>query len=179
MIYETIYDQFAVIVAHTAAKLGYAVRYEWGHPLEISDILKSLSKMPTKAETKFPLVALFTDIQEIKGDSSAIQAEVKLHLIIAINTLSKYSSRERLEINFKPKLYPIYNQLLKSICQQGFYVEGVPGSLEHNYYDRFRYGKTGIYSNTGEIFQDKIDCVEIENLKLTVLKQYCKTNRNL
>lgn len=170
-----IYDQFAVIVAHVATKLGIDIKYIWGHPLEVSDVLDQLAKMPTKAAKKYPLIALFTDIQE----SHDTQVTVKLHLIIAVNTRPEYSSTERATKNFKPTLYPIFEQLKKSICQSGYYMEGYPDRLSMTKTDRFRYGKTGIMSNTGEIFKDRIDCIEIENLNLTMLKQFCKNDSNI
>lgn len=173
-----IYDQFTVIVADVAAKLAIDIKYIWGHPLEVSDQLDQLAKMPTKAAKKYPLIALFTDIPESTGSDGSVTAEVKLHLIIAVNTKPHYTAVERATLNFKPTLYPIFEQLKKSICRSGFYVEGYPDKLVMTKTDRFRYGKTGIMSNTGEIFKDRIDCIEIESLNLTMLKQSCKNGNN-
>ena len=169
-----IYDQFTVIVADVATKLEIDIKYIWGHPLEVSDQLDQLSKMPTKAAKKYPLIALFTDIQE-QHDT---KISIKIHLIIAVNTLARYTAIERATLNFKPTLYPIFEQLKKSICRSGYFVEGYSDRLVMTKTDRFRYGKTGIYANSGEIFKDKIDCIEIENLNLTMLKQSCKNGNN-
>lgn len=169
----TIYDLFGLIVADVEEQLNIDISYMWGHPIEVSEILEQLSKMPTKAAKKYPLIALFTDVPEAKGNAR-IEAEIKLHLIIAVNTLQSYSSSQRLEKNFTPTLYPIYDQLLKSICYSGYFVGCTPGDLEHTKTDRFRYGKTGIYANSAEIFKDKIDCIEIENLKLLKRFANCK-----
>jgi hypothetical protein len=174
-----VYNQFSAIVASVAIKMGYAVKYMWGHPLEVSEQLDQLSKMPAKAATKYPLIALFTDISESRGTEPSIEAEVKVHLIIAVNTLIRYTSAERLTKNFIPILYPVYDQLLKSIAESGYYTQGRVAKLIHTKTDRFRYGKTGIYANTGEIFKDKIDCIEIENLNLSIIKQTCKNDSNI
>jgi len=167
------------IVTDTATALSLDIAYLWGHPLEISERLDQLAKMPAKAAKKYPLVCLFTDIPETRGADVKIEAEVKLHLIIAVSTLARYTTQERFTLNFEPKLYPIYEELLKQICWSGYYAEGYPAKLQHTKTDRFRYGKTGIYANTGEIFKDRIDCIEIENLQLSMIHQECKLTSNL
>lgn len=162
---------FTYIVAHTAVKSGIAVSYQYGHPIEIIENLQDMTGNLTQSASKFPLIALFTDVQETKGLNDGVTSEVKLHLIIATLTLSSYKSPERLTLNFTPVLYPIYNQLLKSIASSGYFLNPNAEKIEHEKVDRFFWGKNGLYLNTGNVFNDYIDCIEVSNLKLNLKKQ--------
>lgn len=166
-----LYYQFSLIVADVATKTNIPVSYLWGHPIEIIENLRYMSLDPTIAADKYPLIALFTDISETKGKDSGYESDVSLHLIIAINTLKRYSSEERLLNNFIPFLYPIYFQLLKSIAQSPNFHPAIWQNLEHEKSDRFFWGKNGLYLNTGNVFDDLLDVIEIQNLKLTLKRK--------
>ena len=167
----TIYDMFTSIVAHTATKSGIAVSYQYGHPIEIIENLQEMSLNLTQSAAKYPLIALFTDVSETKGEADGVDMSVKLHLIIATLTLNSYKSPERLTLNFTPVLYPLYEQLLKSIASSGYFLNPNAEKIEHEKVDRFFWGKNGLYLNTGNVFNDYVDCIEVSNLKLTVKKQ--------
>lgn len=158
-------DQFTVIVADVATKLGSAVLYQWGPIAEIDATLNQMTANLTQSESKYPLVALFTDIPEKRGFDSGIDSTVNLHLIVACLTDPTYTAPQRLLLNFKPIIIPVYDQLLKSIASSGYYMEGVWQKISHDAVRCYLYGKGK------NQFADYVDCYEITNLKLTLNKQ--------
>lgn len=177
-----LYDMFTPIVADVHKKVGtpgdYVISYMYGHPIEIIENLRQMSKreeypiedIGVVLAPKYPLIALFTDYEEKKGEDWQIESEVDLHFIIANITEKGYTAEERATVNFKAKLYPIYDQFLKSIASSGYFRESVWQDIKHTKTDRFFWGKTGLYANAGNVFEDYLDCIELTNLKLTLHK---------
>jgi hypothetical protein len=157
-------DQLAVIVADVATKLNRNVMYAYGPTTEIDATLQQMTKDLTQSARKYPLVALFTDCTESKGERLEVDGVVKLHLIVASLTNASYTAPERLLLNFKPDIMPVYDQLLKSIASSGYYEEGVWQKIQHEGTRCYLYGKER------NAFSDCVDCYEILNLKLTVKK---------
>jgi hypothetical protein len=145
--------------------------YLYGHPLEVINTLSEWTKNPTKKFQKFPLIILFTDIEESKGLHQGINSEVKLEVIICTATKPEYKSTERTEITFKPVLYPLYDLFIAELANSGYFMESndlVPHTMTPRYY----WGKSGLYGNTANMFNDYIDAIEIKNLQLTILNHY-------
>ena len=148
------------------------VHYDHGHPLEIINTLADKDKSNTFTFRKYPLVALFQDFPESKGEIG-FDSEVTLHMIIARSTVNTYKAQERYEKNFKPFLYPIYQELLNQIwLSKPFNVKSA-GQIQHTKIDRLYWGKEGLYKNEGNVFNDFIDCIEIKDLKLKVNLKNC------
>lgn len=170
MSFVRIYDQFSSIVADVATRTGIAVQYLWGHPIEIIETLRQMSRDKSTEEDKFPLIALFTDYTETRGTDPSIDSVVRLHFIIATLTRPDYTAVERATNNFKPVLYPLYDQFLKSVIASGYYKNSSWQNIQHTKTDRFFWGRNGLYLNTGNVFDDYIDCIELDNMELTVLR---------
>lgn len=141
--------------------------YMYGHPLEIINILSQKDKHDTLKYKKYPLVALFQDFEEIKGEDQAINAEVNLNIVIAVNTSQHYRSSERYANTFKTVLYPIYNLFLEKIAASG-YFQTAPGIISHRKTDRVYWGKQGLYGTEANVFNDFLDAIEIDNLNLSI-----------
>jgi len=169
---ESIYivDLFRSISEATATKTGMTINYMHGHPLEITETLTQLTLDPTAAAGKYPLIALFQDFEEVKN---GLNFEVSLNLIIATLTDNNYLADERYTLNFKPTLYPIYNEFLLRIAKSTFFFESSVGNIKHTKIDRLYWGRNGLFGNEGNIFNDYIDCIEIQNLKLKVKQNKC------
>jgi len=144
--------------------------YLYGHPLEVINTLSEYEKHPKMKFKKYPLIILFQDFEETKGRHQAINADVSLNLVICTNTLAKYKSAERYELNFKPVLYPLYDLFLEKLERSG-YFSGALGNFQHVKIDRMYWGKNGLYSNEGNVFNDRLDAIEIRNLELSVLNK--------
>lgn len=162
-----IFETFVDAVRADYTPTGYdteAPFYMYGHPLEIVNILKHKEKGSFKFK-KYPLIALFQDFEERKGENQAINTSVSLNIIIAVNTSNKYISSERYTNTFKEVLYPLYNLLIEKIASSP-YVQSVEGIIPHTKIDRVYWGKQGLYGSEGNIFDDYIDAIEIQGLEL-------------
>jgi hypothetical protein len=163
-------DQIGVIVTTVTAIMAASdigityINYLFGPIQEIDDSLIQMTKGVSYSEVKYPLVALFTDIEEGRGKDSSVESELSLHLIVGCLTRPEYTASQRLTLNFKAKIIPVYEQLLKSIASSGYYKQAAWQDIEHIATRCYKYGK-GKYA-----FSDYIDCIELTNLKLTLHK---------
>lgn len=173
-----IVDMFRYIVADVNTNYDDSeVRYEHGHPLEVIETLQALSKSPKHGATKFPLIALFQDFEEEKGTRRDIESKVKLTLAIVQITDPLYKAALRYDNTFKAVLYPLYALLITSIVQSGYFAN-ISKALppKHKKTDRLYWGKSGLYGNTSNQFNDFVDAIEIADLELEVWKQHCSPN---
>jgi hypothetical protein len=147
------------------------VQYMHGHPLEIINRLKQKDKGQSARFNKYPLIALFQDFpEESTANNVGIETEATLHFIIAKGTKREYIASERYEYNFVPFLYPIYEEFLRQIvADKSFQVYSVD-RLQRQKWDRLYWGRSGLYGNEGNIFNDYLDVIEIKNLKLKIIK---------
>ncbi len=167
---ETIYivEEMASVIAKvntalTAASFGTTpVYYMYGHPKEIAIRLQELSNSPTEGAKKFPLIILFTDIT-IDRSLIGFYGSVSLRILIANFTLAEYISEQRTEINFKPILHPIKKELINQIDRHARFT----------YEDELTYKETDMYYygsqiNDKNIFNDRIDAIELRDIKLNI-----------
>lgn len=149
------------------------VHYLHGHPVEIIETLTQRDKSTKFQFDKYPLVALFQDFPENHNGQLGIDNEATLHIVIAYSSLATYKSPERYAKKFKPVLYPIYLELLKQIVLSSKFLNYGIQTLQHTKIDRLFWGKEGLYGNTGNTFNDMLDCIEIRDLKLKVNLKNC------
>lgn len=175
-----IVDEIEAVVAKTSAALngvnppfGKIIHYMYGHPLEIVTRLQEMTQSPTQAANKYPLVALFTDFQIERGDRPDMYGRARLQLIVATITENTYQAPQRMEKNFKPILYPIYNEFLYQLFRHKQFSVQSEEELKHTQIDRMYWGKQGLYGNVGNIFNDYIDCIELQNLIVNVKNKIC------
>lgn len=179
-----IVDIFRDIVKKTSDKLLpqlqkydnliQGVHYDHGHPMEIIETLKQKDNSDTLVFKKYPAVFLFQDFKETIGEPG-IATAARLHLIIVAATLPEYKASERYTKNFKPILYPIYLELKNQIFKSGKVMVSNAAKLSADKIDRLFWGKEGLYGNTGNIFNDHLDAIEMQNLDLKFYKPVCLT----
>ena len=160
-----IVDLFDTIVSKVGCK------YIYGHPLEINEQLVLMSK--SASVTAFPIIALLMDFPGDKGSELGTYADVDLHFLIAQQTLQNLTAPERYAQTFKPTLYPLYLKFLEQIAKSKKFRETLADLIRHTKIDRVYWGKEGIHGNSGLIFTDRLDVIEIKNLKLRVKPQIC------
>lgn len=166
---------FETVVTATGDELGQNLNFLHGHPLEIINTLNKMkmagSNFPSE---RFPLIALFQDFQERRGTGGEVYAEVSLQMVIACLTTPSLNAAQRMEVNFIPTLYPIYDELLKQIVRSRlFLIRDTENEPKHIKTDRLFWGREGLYGNTGSIFDDYLDAIEIKNLDLKIKNQNC------
>ncbi|MCK5607627.1 hypothetical protein KAR91_37430 [Candidatus Pacearchaeota archaeon] len=140
--------------------------YMHGHPLEVINTLSLKDKNDTYKFKKYPLIALFQDFTEVMGEDQKIQSSTSLNIVICMETSQDYSSAQRYDNSFRTILYPLYDLLIEKIIASGYFLNASESLTSHNKIDRLFWGKTGLYGNEGNIFNDHIDAIEIENLDL-------------
>lgn len=168
-----IVDEMASVVAKvntalTANSFGYSpVYYMYGHPREISNRLQELSNSPTEGHKKFPLIILFTDIM-IEHDTPGFYGSARLRMLVANITLPTYTAPQRTELNFKPVIHPIKNELIKQISLY----------KQFTFEDELRYSETDMYFygsqiNDKNVFNDYIDATELRDIRINIKNKIC------
>lgn len=179
-----LHREFIDIVAAVSAKLTAqlktidpnitGVHYQYGHPLEIIKTIGHFDSGVASKFKKYPLVAFFLDSTVDRTDSQFYgEQSINMAIIRACKDPNQ-TAAERDEFNFIPVLTPIYVELLNQIRLRGDLFTGVSqGLIPHRYTNRYYWGKTGLFGNDGNIFNDWFDAVEINNLKLKINTNYC------
>lgn len=138
------------------------INYMYGHPLEISNRLQELSNSPTEGHKKFPLIILFTDIT-IDRSLIGFYGSTSLRMLVANLTQPEYISEKRTEINFKPVLHPIKKELINQIDRH----------IQFTYEDELVFKETDMYYygseiNKANVFNDRIDAIELRDIRLNI-----------
>ena len=141
--------------------------YLFGHPSDIVNVLAERNKSAKFSYQKYPLIALFQDFDE-SMESGSSSADLKI--IIANIRKPTYDTDDRYTYSFEAVLYPILAQLERAL-QVSKHIDMI--SNDYTKTDRAYWGKTGLYGNEGNIFDDHIDAIELNNLSLK-FKNICK-----
>ena len=152
------------------------INYMYGHPTELVSRLQLRTQDDGDLDSQtggkwdmWPVVMLFTDFPETMDNTGGGYFQtVTLQIVIAMITERNLFAEQRLNINFKPILQPIYEALMQSIMRSAYFVVQSQKQIRHTKYDRYFWGKTGLYGNSGNMFNDHIDAIEIQNLTLRV-----------
>lgn len=157
------------------------IHYMYGHPLELIENLKERSKDPGRVDKDlpksnwggkwdmWPVVMLFTDFPEVYTKKPiSYKQEVTLQVVMAMFTEKLWKAEERMDKNFKPILYPMYEQFLTQLDKSAHFVVQSSKQIPHTKWDRLYWGKSGLYGNVGNTFNDAIDAIEIQNLVLKI-----------
>lgn len=115
--------------------------------------------------TKYPLVALIgNDEYDIKDDSQ--YPEVSLTLIIVTQSEATRLSEDRIAINYKPILYPIYTELMEVIAESAFFQGPYNPYPSHKWIENYNLGESSASGNRSIKLPDVCDGIIVTNLKL-------------
>lgn len=146
--------------------ISVVLNYHYGHRLEIVNRFMEITRAATYKAEQFPAICLFTDIEErISGDG--YERECELNLAIITDTQPTFTASERKTYSFDPILQPLYDLFMERLAESSSIAEVYP---DHSKWDRYYWGKNGLYGNTGNIFNDYIDAIEIDNLTIKTFK---------
>jgi len=155
-----------------------AVHYHYGHPLEIINTITQYDQGNESKYDKYPLVAFFLDSSINRGREVGLYGEQEVNICI-IRDCNDAQGNDvasvRDEKNFIPVLNPIYLELLEQIALRGdlFNLQGGAENIEHKVTNRYYWGRSGLFGNDGNIFNDRVDAIEINNMKLRINLNYC------
>jgi hypothetical protein len=116
-----------------------------------------------------PFIWLVMNFDEDMGKTGQGYEIPDVNILICANTDNTWSMEERDENNFKPILLPIYEELMLQIRREKKF--GMPGEAKtrHKRIIRPYWGGGDVNgADTGNLFKQKVDAIQIRNLKLTV-----------
>lgn len=153
----------AYIVVDEVAKVIEAVKtslslpnlnYLYGYLSEVNETLIQDSKTEEYRSKKYPLVWLVQPF-EVQRKTLGVYGTIQSLRLIIINGSDKnWKAPQRMENNFKPVLYPIYESLLDRFAKsKAFSIVGTPQS---SFTDRYYWG-----AEQQEALNDVFDCMDI------------------
>lgn len=149
------------------------VHYQFGHPLEIINTLGEFTKGATSRFDKYPLVAFFLDSTVTRGEIG-LYGEQEINMaIIRMCKDPNQTADERDQFNFIPILTPIYLELLNQIGLSPVFSLQSSETIPHKMTNRYYWGRSGLWGNEKNIFNDWVDAIEINNMRLKINSNYC------
>lgn len=179
-----LHREFEAIVSAVSAKLTPSlklvdvnitgVHYQYGHPLEIIKTIKHFDEGVASKFKKYPLVAFFLDSTISRGELGFYgEQEINLAIIRACKDANQ-TAKQRDELNFIPVLTPIYLALMEEIALRGDLLKVQSAEqIPHRVTNRYYWGKDGLFGNDANIFNDWVDAIEINNMRLKINLDYC------
>lgn len=140
--------------------------YLYGHPLEIFNILAEKSKSETYKYSKYPLIALYQDFEEAVSTKETVVKNITI--VIMTETSKTYYAPNRYSNTFTPILQPLYEILFEQIKNSRYVSSDI---YEHTKIDRLYWGKTDTFGNSGNIGNDALDAIVINDLELRIIKK--------
>ncbi len=111
---ERLKELFATLPTISVNGTDYKPIYDFGSH---KHLLRFLASKRKEGGNIYPLIWLQTPIKQ-SGDDSPVLVDLKL--ILATLTTANLSNTERLEITFKPTLFPLLENVKKSLRVSGF-----------------------------------------------------------
>lgn len=147
-----------------------AVNYIFGNAQYIKDVLDKYSK--SQSVNKLPLIALFTPINEERGNKDYF-SKTKVSMIIACSTRKEWSNEERRIKSFRNVLRPIYKRLLEVLLEDNRF-EWDYDEIRHSYSENYSYGRYGAYTDSGDEVSEPIDAINIRSMEIKINNLNCK-----
>jgi hypothetical protein len=145
--------------------------YEFGTTLEVVNTLSLKSESSAYYNARYPLIwYLIKDSvkQEIDFKKSNNRLIKDITIIFCTETKQEYLAADRYENTFIPTLRPLYDSFLfylkkskEVVSKNGFY---------HRYYENLFWGREGLWGHEGNIFNDMLDAIIIDNLDLFIVE---------
>lgn len=149
------------------------VWYEYGHPIEILETLAQKDQAASFVFTKYPLVALFTDIEESKGTLGQYSTAT-LNLCVIHQTDPNYKAAERTQKTFKPVIHPIVDAIIERIAESQYFNDYDPDQIRRSETDHYYWGTHAVMGGQANFGNDFWDATE---LRITVnLSPFCILN---
>lgn len=160
----------------------FNVYFDYGLERDVTNNIykKDISEAIPKPGT-FPLVWLVMNFTEARGRRIDKYADASPSIIIAMPTEAEYTMQQRTDISFKPRLFPIYLELLNQISLEETLSVPVVEEIVHAKTDLPYWGGGDVNGpGTKNLFKHFIDAILIKDLKLSMENiQNCKPFSNI
>lgn len=161
----------AEVVNDTSSRYGNDINFMWGDWTYIANQLTLWSRTPETEARKYPVICLFSPINENKTNPR-YYCTANVDLLIATPTRSELTNEQRERITFEPILRPIYAHFMNALVHNNHF-DFQRNSAPHTYAENYGYGSRGIMMSQGKRFGDLIDGIDIKNLVINVKKPIC------
>ena len=148
------------------------INFIFGSARYVKDRLDLYAQSVHTTDCKFPLIALFTPVDEVRGTKEHY-SEANISLVIACSSSKEYSNEERETESFVNVLRPIYRAMMNLLYQDGRLDTGYT-PIKHNYSENYDYGRYGAYTADGEEVSEPIDAINIRSLELNINYPNCR-----
>ncbi len=162
-------DEIGTLVSQASANLiadgvlTTAINYQYGYLHELKTKLQQASTMQAFARLKYPLLWLVQpfSIKRVNGDYFG---DTQVRFFIIQQSEAALFAEQRMEVSFKPILYPIYRELISQFNSASHLFENTMNAAqEHTITDRYYWGE-----NQQEQIDDIFDCMEVSGLQLKI-----------
>ena len=165
----------------TKVRLNYSEEqivpyFDFGVTLEVVNRLKEKTESSTHSDKKYPLIwhLINSAVNEIIDNNKTNPREVtNLTIIFCTETDENFTSRERYDNKIIPTLRPMYDLFMKYL-KESKKLKSVD-NFKHDYSENLYWGREGLYGHEGNIFDDRLDAIIIDNLNLRVVES-CSNN---
>lgn len=159
----------------TRAVDPFHVYFDYGHYAEVVRNLTSKEGGITTKNKMYPLIWLVMDFEESFGGIDGEYCDLPaIQMFIAMPSKPDISTDERMQKNFFPRLYPIYEELMNQIALSGYFDAVDPADIIHKRILRPYWGGQDANGNgTANLFNDFIDAIQIRNMTLKVNVAVC------
>lgn len=143
------------------------LNYQYGYLRELNETLKQYTTTDEFQLKKFPMIWLQQPFT-IRKDTTAITYGTieSMNIFICAETDQNLKAAKRMELKFKPILYPIYYELMNQIDYSLSFLTQSPNQIEHSLVDRYYWGD-------GDVFESKIDCIMLNIRALDIANKTC------
>lgn len=146
--------------------------YEYGTALEVVNTLSLKTESSEHYDKKYPLIwfLIKDSIRQEVGFKRANHRMVSgVTIIFCTETSADYVASERFENTFIPVLRPLYDSFVHYL-KKSTQVTSKNG-FQHNYYENLFWGRDGLYGHEGNIFNDRLDAIIVDNLDLFIIEK--------
>jgi hypothetical protein len=148
-----------------------APTFVYGDMNEVVQKIHLLSQTPALNAARYPLIAMFTDVTEQKGNQAGIQASITIaHILFVHVTIKNYHAEQRKEKVFKPVLQPMYELFLQKLAESTAVQSIDWKQIKHNKTDRYSWGKSAFFQDNN-LTVENCDAIHVEQLQISVLRK--------
>ena len=142
--------------------------------VQVGRELSIRGKSAAGGKAKYPAILLFTDVVPERSDAlKQWDVEASIHIMVVDNAADGSGDMKREKVYY-PILYPIYECFQKAIRRHPrIFTKG----------DALKFEKQDKYDlvaviGKNHLFPDRLDGIDIRNLKLKIKEESCFTNKN-
>jgi hypothetical protein len=138
-------------------KYRYSTAQEW---------INELTQLSSKSDISKMYPFLFINSVKVTESGETDRMVTIGELVLATLSNTVWTAEQRKLKNFDLWLSPLYDHLIEAMqLSRYFSLVSIGTRTDHLFY-----GKQGLYGGEGNVFHDRIDAIEINNIKLRLYK---------